>query len=89
MGPSLASSVSDPVSDPILTIYDSNGVAIGGNDDWQEDINMVDIAKAGLAPANTAESATILHPPAGGYSAIVTSASAQSGIGLVEIYDLD
>jgi hypothetical protein len=89
LGPSLASSVSDPVNDPILTIYDGNGVAIGGNDDWQEDSNMVDIGKVGLAPANTAESATILYPPAGDYSAIVTSANGESGVGLIEIYDLD
>lgn len=89
LGPSLASSVSNPVSDPILTIYDSNGTAIGGNNDWQDDVNMVDIDKNGLAPANPAESALILHPPAGAYSAIVSGGNGESGVGLIEIYDLD
>jgi hypothetical protein len=89
LGPSLASSVSNPVSDPILTIYDSNGTAIGGNNDWQDDVNMVDIDKNGLAPANPSESALILHPPAGAYSAIVSGGNGESGVGLIEIYDLD
>ena len=40
LGPSLASfGVSGPLSDPMLTIYDSNGSAIATNDNWQDDIN--------------------------------------------------
>jgi hypothetical protein len=50
---------------------------------------MVDIDKNGLAPANPAESALILHPPAGAYSAIVSGGNGESGVGLIEIYDLD
>lgn len=89
LGPSLAPSISNALSDPILTIYDSNGVAIGSNDNWESDVNMVDIDKNGLAPTNAAESATILHPPAGAYSAIVSGADGGTGISLMEIYDLD
>jgi hypothetical protein len=89
LGPSLATSISNALSDPILTIYDSNGVTIGSNDNWESDVNMVDIDKNGLAPTNVAESATILHPPAGAYSAIVSGADGGTGISLMEIYDLD
>ena len=40
IGPSLASSgLSNPLSDPTLTVYDSNGDAVGGNDNWQDDIS--------------------------------------------------
>jgi len=44
IGPSLASSgVSGVLSDPTLTIYDVNGSAIASNDNWQDDINSIDI----------------------------------------------
>lgn len=89
LGPSLGSSVGTTVSNPILTVYDSNGVVIGGNDDWQSDPNKVDVEKNGLAPSEDSESATILHPPAGAYTAIVSGANGSSGIGQIEIYDLD
>ena len=40
LGPSLASfGVSGLLSDPMLTIYDSNGSAIATNDNWQDDVN--------------------------------------------------
>jgi hypothetical protein len=90
LGPSLASSaVSGPLGDPDLTIYDSNGAMIASNDNWQDDMNEVDLLKNGLAPTNPAEAATILHLPAGEYSAIVSGADGGSGIALVEVYDLD
>ena len=40
LGPSLASfGVSQPLSDPILTIYDSKGSVIATNDNWQDGNN--------------------------------------------------
>lgn len=90
LGPSLASSnLSAPLSDPMVTIYDINGSAIASNDNWQDDINLIDILQNGLAPANTTESATILNLPAGAYSAIVRGADNGTGVSLVEVYDLD
>ena len=73
LGPSLASfGVSGVLSDPTLTIYDSNGSAIATNDNWQDNINWIDVQKNGLAPPNALESALVLHLPAGEYTAIVT-----------------
>jgi hypothetical protein len=89
LGPSLAGAVTDPLSNPTVTIYDDNGAAIATNDNWEDDINKVDIEKNGLAPANDLEAATILHPPPGAYSAIVRGANSTGGIGLLEVYDLD
>lgn len=89
LGPSLASAgVTTPLSDPMLAVYDSNGAAIASNDNWQDDISAPDIEQNGLAPVDPAESATILHLPAGSYTAIVSGANAGTGVGLVEIYDL-
>jgi len=89
LGPSLtAYGVSGVLSDPTLTIYDSNGTAIVSNDNWQQNVNSIDIQKNGLAPPNPLESALVLHLPAGAYTAIVSGADGGSGIGLAEVYTL-
>ena len=89
LGPSLASAgISEPLKDPILTVYDSNGDVIAGNDNWQDDSSALQIEENGLAPSKTAESATILHLPAGAYTAIVTGSNGSTGVGLVELFDL-
>ena len=90
IGPSLASSgVSGVLSDPTLTIYDVNGSAIASNDNWQDDINSIDIEQNGLAPTNALESAIVLLLPAGAYSAIVRGVNGGTGNALAEFYDLD
>jgi hypothetical protein len=90
LGPSLASyGVSGVLSDPTLTIYDANGSVIASNDNWQDNINAIDIQKNGLAPPNALESAIVLHLPAGAYTAIVRGANGGTGVGLAEVYELD
>ena len=90
LGPSLGSfGVSQPLSDPVLTIYDSNGSVIATNDNWQDDHNAVDVQHKGLAPPNALESAIVLRLPAGAYTAIVTGANGATGNALVEVYDLN
>ena len=89
LGPSLASfGVSEPLSDPTLTIYDANGSAIASNDNWQDGINAIDVQKNGLVPPNPSESALVLHLPAGAYTAIVRGANGSTGNALVEVYIL-
>jgi arylsulfate sulfotransferase len=89
LGPSLAShGVTGALSDPILTIYDSTGAAIATNDNWQDNVNAIDIQKNGLAPPNPSESALVLHLSAGSYTAIVSGANGATGIGLAEVYTL-
>ena len=64
LGPSLGSTVMEEIlADPRVTVFDSNGVAIPANDNWQDDINATDVEENGLAPTNPAEAAMILHPP--------------------------
>ena len=51
IGPSLASSgVSEPLSDPMLTIYNVNGSPIASNDNWGDAVNQQDMIDIGLAP---------------------------------------
>ena len=80
IGPSLASyGVSGVLSDPTLTIYDSIGSVIASNDNWQDDVNWIDVRKNALSPPNAAESALVLHLPAGAYTAIVRGANGGTG----------
>ena len=89
IGPSLASyGLSGVLSDPTLEIYDSTGSIIASNNNWQDNINAIDIQKNGLAPPNPLESALVLHLPAGAYTAVVRGANDGVGIGLVEVYSL-
>ena len=89
LGPSLASfGVSGVLSDPILTIYDSTGSAIASNDNWQDNVNAIDVQRNGLAPSNPSESALVLHLPAGAYTAIVSGANGGTGVALAEVYTL-
>jgi len=87
LGPSLASfGVSQPLSDPTLTIYDSNGAVIASNDNWQDDNNANYVLRNGLAPSNALESALVLRLPAGAYTAVVRGANGATGNALAEVY---
>lgn len=90
IGPSLAATgIAAPLADPSLEVFDANGTSIATNDNWQDDLSASDIEQNGFAPSDDAESATMLQLPAGAYTTIVSSSSgADTGIGLVEFYDL-
>jgi hypothetical protein len=89
LGPSLISfGVSNPLSDPVLTIYDSKGAVIATNDNWHDGNNAIDIQRKGLSPPNALDSAIVLHLPAGKYTAIVRGANGATGNALAEVYTL-
>ena len=89
IGPSLAAfGVSNPLADPMLTVYNSNGEAIASNNDWQDGVYADDITSNGLAPTDPHEAAIILHLPVGAYTGIVSGVNGGTGLGLVEVYDL-
>ena len=89
LGPSLSGfGLSDVVTDPVLSVYDSSGTLVGFNDNWQSDVNHSVVEANGLAPANLAESAIARTLPPGAYTVIVTGKDATPGIGLVEAYDI-
>jgi hypothetical protein len=89
LGPSLASAnVANALSNPVLSVYDKNGMLFASNDNWQDDVNSPDVEKNGLAPTDPAESAIVLNLPAGSYTAVVSGANGSTGNALVEIYNL-
>lgn len=88
LGPSLAGSgIAAPLADPVLTLYDNNGAVITTNDDWQTSQG-ADITATGLAPTNTAESAILATLTPSSYTAIVSAKGTNSGVAVVEVYQL-
>ena len=57
------------------------------NDDWST--ARADIQNTGIAPSSVKESAIAANLPAGNYTVILHGKNTTTGIGLVEIYDLD
>ncbi|CAN5484092.1 hypothetical protein BH18VER1_BH18VER1_21690 [soil metagenome] len=91
--PSLASSgITGALENPVLELYDNNGVLLDANDDWEQNANRQEIVDTGIAPASPTESAILRILPSGAstaYTAVVRSASGAPGVALVEAYDLD
>jgi hypothetical protein len=95
IGPTLAAfGVSNSVSQPVLTVYDSAGKVVARNTRWGTNTNptaLADTMRAAgafaLAP-ESADSALQLTVSPGGYTAVVTGGAGSSGAALVEIYDL-
>jgi hypothetical protein len=88
IGPSLAAAgVPNALADPVLTIFDGNGVQIATNDNWTSD-QRSEITVTGLAPKNDLEAAYVAWFPPGSYTAILTGKNGGTGVGLVEVYKL-
>ena len=88
IGPSLTVfGIPSPLPDPVLTLKDSNGVTLATNDDWQSSQG-ADITATGLAPTNNSEAAILTSLPAGNYSGVVSGKGSDTGIALVEVFQL-
>lgn len=89
IGPSLADQgVSGTLPNPVLTVYDSTGAIVATNDDWADDASASTIEVNGLAPSDASEAAILKNLAPGAYTVVVSSADDQTGIALVEAYDL-
>jgi hypothetical protein len=91
LGPSLQDvNVAGFLDDPVLELRGSNGSLILGNDNWQADsAQAAQIQASGLAPTRSQESAIVVILTPGIYTAIVQGKNNATGVGLVEVYDLD
>lgn len=88
IGPSLTGfGVTGPLADPVLTLYDNTGAVIASNDDWQSS-QAADISATGLAPGNPAESAILISLDPRNYTAIVSGKGGNTGVAVVEVYQL-
>ena len=88
-----AQGITNPISDPTLTVYDENQHVVAMSDDWFTGANAQTIASYHLDPSNSLESALYLTLSPGPYTAVMQSFSSPSqpattGVGLIELYDL-
>jgi hypothetical protein len=90
MGPSTG--LSGAVANPTLELHDANGI-IAMNDDWGSAANKQDVIDVGLAPNSPNESVILTTVPSDtngvAYTAVMRGASNSTGLGVVEVYDLD
>jgi hypothetical protein len=98
IGPELTQfGIPDVLANPRLELHNGSGALIGTNDDWQTTIlggvitsNQVsDIQNSGRAPTAASESAIIANLQPGNYTAVVSGVNNTTGVGLVEVYDLN
>jgi hypothetical protein len=89
MGPTLTSfGVPNALQNPVLELHNGTDAVLIGNDDWKIPQETA-IAATGLAPADDHESAILLTLQPGAYTVIESGKNGTSGVGLIEIYDLD
>jgi hypothetical protein len=87
LGPSLtAEGVTGALADTILDVYDVNGDVLS-NDDWRNTQETAIIA-TGVPPTNDKESAILATWAPGNYTAVVSGKNDGTGVGLVEVYNL-
>jgi sugar lactone lactonase YvrE len=95
IGPSLSNfGIPGTLQDTTLEVRAANGSLIASNDNWKinEQTNQSQqavIQATGLAPSDDRESAVIVDVAPAAFTAIVRGKNNTTGVGLVEIYDLN
>lgn len=88
IGPSLsAHGVANALADPNVQVF-SGQTLVRSNDNWADDARAAELPSA-LVPGHAAEAALVITLEPGPYTAIVRSADASTGIGLIEAFELD
>lgn len=91
VGPSLGSDgmpLEGRLDDPTLQLFNSKGELIAENDDWR-DTQEQQIRGTTIPPDHDREAAIVAQLEPGNYTAIVRGVNNGTGVGLVEVYDID
>ena len=86
IGPSLSQFFAGVLDDPTLELFQGN-TSLASNNDWKE--SQAEIEATGIPPTNDLESAIVRTLAPGSYTAILRGNGGSTGIGVVEVYDLD
>ncbi len=91
IGPSLTGSgVPNALANPVLELHGPGVFVTVTNDNWRDDpVQEALIIASGIAPTNDLESAIDANLNPGAYTAVVSGKNNTSGVGLVEVYDLN
>jgi N-acetylneuraminic acid mutarotase len=88
IGPSLTNfGVSGALPDPTVELHDGNGATIAFNDNWADDANQASVPQS-LKPGDPHESALYRVLPSGNYTAVMRGTGNSTGIGLIEVYNV-
>jgi len=90
-GPSLTQfGINNALPNPIMQLVRiTDGQTIAVNDDWGNAPNAGEIIQSGFAPSNSLESAVLMTLQPGGYTAIISGVNNSTGVGIVEVYEVD
>ncbi len=93
-GPSLFANgapVPGTLQNPVIEVHDQTGALIPGSGvaRWQDGPTPAELGASGFAPVDPRESGIVLNLAPGGYTVIVRGANGATGIGTIEIYDLE
>lgn len=80
--------VKENLADPTLELHDSSGGIVAANDNWR-DTQEEALKATTIPPSNDYESSIVQSLQPGAYTAIVAGKGGTTGVGLVEVYDLD
>ena len=92
LGPSLQQfGITDVLPDPVLELHGGDGSLITTNNNWKDNTaqQQQEITANQLAPSSDLESVIISTLQPGTYTAIIRGQNNATGVGLVEIYDVD
>ena len=88
IGPSLANGgVQGALQDPALELVNANGEIVRANDNWKG-TQRAEIEGLGIQPSDDREATLIATLIAGNYTAVVRGVGGNTGVGLVEVYNL-
>jgi hypothetical protein len=80
--------VAGRISDTFLSLNDASGAAFDSNDNWMTHPRREELVAYQLAPTDEREAAMVATLQPGSYTAIMRGAGNATGVGLVELYDV-
>jgi hypothetical protein len=86
LGPLLP--VNENLADPTLELHDATGATIASNDNWR-DTQQNELKATTIPPISDYDSAVVKSLNPGAYTAVLAGKGGTTGVGLVEVYDLD
>ena len=91
IGPSLTQfGLSNVLQDPTLELHDSNGAILISNGNWQDDpLAASQLTSHNLALHDPDEAGIFTSLPPGAFTVILAGSNGGTGVGLVEIYNLE
>ncbi len=87
LGPSLSDFFDGALADPTLELYRGETL-LADNDNWKES-QQAEIEHTTIPPNHELESAIVYTLDPGLYTAVVSGKGESTGIGVIEVYDLD